>query len=119
MIKELIGYYTNLAAAIGEALGKQMLLNAAAAGESDTGGDGSGGGGNTGGGGNPGGPGKKGGPGDDDFDTSVDYTAIMNEAYQTGDLAGYLAAAKNRNKKIELTGGKDYGVSTERLMKYL
>jgi hypothetical protein len=119
MIDELIGYYNDLASAIGDALGKQMLLNAAATGEGDTGGGGSGDGNGSGGGGGSGDGNGSGGGGGGDFDTSVDYSAMMYEAYQTGDLAGYIAAAKNRNKKIKLTGGNDYGISTERLMKYL
>ena len=56
---------------------------------------------------------------DDNFDTSIDYAAVMYESYKKGDYYGFVEAAKNRDKKIELTGGNDYGVSTERLMKYI
>ena len=56
---------------------------------------------------------------DDNFDTSIDYAAVMYESYKKGDYYVFVEAAKNRDKKIELTGGNDYGVSTERLMKYI
>ena len=51
----------------------------------------------------------------DDFDTSIDYSKRMYEAWQAKDMEAYEQAKKDRNTKISLTKEGDYGVSTARL----
>ena len=53
--------------------------------------------------------------GTDDFDTSIDYSKRMYEAWQAKDMEAYEQAKKDRNTKISLTKEGDYGVSTARL----
>ena len=53
--------------------------------------------------------------GTDDFDTSIDYSRRMYEAWQANDMEAYEQAKKDRNTKISLTKEGDYGVSTARL----
>ena len=48
------------------------------------------------------------------FDTSIDYSRRMYEAWQAGDMEAYEQAKRDRDTKVGITGN-DYGVSTDRL----
>ena len=93
-IQQLISYYERLARSILEAIQAQAQLSAAMGGTGSAGSNSS-------------------------FDTSIDYSRRMYEAWQAGDMEAYEQAKKDRDTKIGLTNGNDWGVATDRLDKWI
>ena len=92
-IQQLISYYEQLARSILEAIQAQaQLSDAMGAGSAGT---------------------------DSSFDTSIDYSRRMYEAWQAGDMEAYEQAKKDRETKIGLTNGNDWGVATDRLDEWI
>lgn len=87
-IQQLISYYEQLAQSILRAIQAQAQL-------SDSMGTGSAGSSSS-------------------FDTSIDYSKRMYDAWQAKDMEAYEQAKRDRDTKIGITGN-DYGVSTDRL----
>ena len=52
------------------------------------------------------------------FDTSIDYSRRMYEAWQAGDMDAYNQAYEDRNTKIDIIGN-NYGVDTNRLDEWI
>lgn len=90
-IMSLISYYEQLINKIQEAIAAQAAMDSSTSSDSSS---------------------------DDDFDVSIDYSARMYAAWKAGNTEQYAKEKANREKKIQLTGN-NYGVTTERLDRFI